>query len=725
MQNSTIPSRKVQQRNLEAALALAALGLKVFPCNPEGRKPFIKWKEGASADPAVIRDWWRKWPRALPCLPTGPVNGLSVIDLDEKEGKHGIAAWRDLGHDPDAAGLVVETTTGGRHLYFHDSTGVAPTNAGDIAPGVDSRGAGGFVIAPGAVLPDGRAYRILSGDVESVAIGFAPDFPAVVSRRKAGGGSGASLDVEAAREAVRSGEAYHHPLMQLAGAYSKAGVAYIEIVDNLNTLMHEVPEADRDSRWRDRVKAIPDQVRAAMGYREADRQAAEAYRAELPTRFGPSPEEIDAFLDGEAPHEAVPLELMRRKNGAPYLNLTNTIRVLTHHRNSILPGLRMNDMTGLVESRDGEVTDIVLSLTRSAVETCGLPLISQGNVDRAVDVVAKAYTYHPIRDYLAPLRHDGEARLDDWLVRLAGAADTPYVRAVGRKWLIAMVARVMRPGCKHDHVPVLVGPQGAGKSRLCRALAGAAYFSDTLPSITGERRDAMLHLQGKWMVELAELAPSRKSESEDLKAFLSGQDDTARAPYGKRDCKRPRQCVLVGTTNDHEFLRDATGGRRFWPVTVGKVIDVEGLEEERDQLFAEALAAFKAGEEWWMDRDFEAEHARPVQEAAYESDPWTEAIADWLDNPKGDFEEIPEPRNEVTTAAVMTEALALGAGQQTTPTQRRVSDILRRMGWTRVKTMGRMVWRRPDAGEALRDHRDHAGSQDGGMVPAVTDCLDG
>jgi predicted P-loop ATPase len=214
-----------------------------------------------------------------------------------------------------------------------------------------------------------------------------------------------------------------------------------------------------------------------------------------------------------------------------------------------------------------------------------------------------------------------------------------------------------------------------------------------LPSITGDKTDAIRHLQGKWLVELAELAPSRKSEAEDLKAFLSGAVDRVRLPYARFDESFPRQCVFVGTTNDDQFLRDATGGRRFWPVAVGQVIDVEALASERDQLFAEAVAAYDAGEPWWLDRDFEAEHARPVQEAARESDSWADDVAEWLDKPEDDFDGPGEVKTVVTLSGVMS-ALGLTSGQQTRSNQKRVADILRTLGWAKIHTRKGKRWAR-------------------------------
>jgi hypothetical protein len=381
-----------------------------------------------------------------------------------------------------------------------------------------------------------------------------------------------------------------------------------------------------------------------------------------------------------------------RERGKPVNNLNNAIVYLGRHLDSILPGLRHNLMTRRDEWCDGPLNDAALALARTGLERRGLRTVGKELVADAALTVARHLQYHPIRDQLRSLHHDGRERLDSWLVRHAGAADTPYSRAVGRKFLIQMVARVMEPGCKADHTLVLSGPQGIGKSTACRILAGAEYFSDTLPSIAGDKTDAIRHLQGKWLVELAELAPSRKSEAEDLKAFLSGAVDRVRLPYARFDESFPRQCVFVGTTNEDQFLRDATGGRRFWPVTVHQ-IDLEALASERDQLFAEAFAAYEAGEAWCLDRDFEAEHARPVQEAARESDAWADDVAEWLDKPEDDFDGPGEVKTEVTLSGVMG-ALGLTSGQQTRANQKRVADILRTLGWAKIHTRQGKRWAR-------------------------------
>lgn len=146
-------------------------------------------------------------------------------------------------------------------------------------------------------------------------------------------------------------------------------------------------------------------------------------------------------------------------------------------------------------------------------------------------------------------------------------------------------------------------------------------------------------------MELAELAPSRKADQEDLKSFLSGQVDSYRMPYARLEETVPRQCVFVGTTNEDAFLRDATGGRRFWPVTCGETIDADALAEDREQLFADAVAAFHDGEAWHLSPEMER-LAAVEQEAAREEDPWEGPIREYLDGPTKDpFE--PKARDSV------------------------------------------------------------------------------
>lgn len=236
----------------------------------------------------------------------------------------------------------------------------------------------------------------------------------------------------------------------------------------------------------------------------------------------------------------------------------------------------------------------------------------------AVDLAINDRKIHPVREYLRSLIWDGVSRAETLFIDYLGAEDCPYVRTVTRKALIGAVARVLSPGCKHDHVLVLVGPQGCRKSTTLAKLGGK-WFSDSLYTMSG--KDAYEQLQGNWIIEIAEMAATRKAEVEQIKQFVSKQEDTYRAAYARRTQTHPRQCAFFGTTNDEEFLRDPTGARRFWPVMVTNAGREQGDDLTRDtinQIWAEVVEYYDAGETWYLSNEME-DAARKVQAAHTES----------------------------------------------------------------------------------------------------------
>ncbi len=231
----------------------------------------------------------------------------------------------------------------------------------------------------------------------------------------------------------------------------------------------------------------------------------------------------------------------------------------------------------------------------------------------AVELAMLSHKRHLVREYLQGLEWDGLARADTLFIDYLGAEDSEYVRTVTRKALLGAVARIFSPGCKHDHMLVLVGPQGCRKSTTLAKL-GRAWFSDSLYTVSG--KEAYEQIQGYWIIEMGEMAATRKAELEQIKQFMSKQTDSYRAAYARRTQEHPRQCAFFGTTNDDEFLRDPTGGRRFWPVTVtdrGKEMGDSLDEPTIDQIWAEIVIRYKAGENWYLDEKIEA-IARKVQE---------------------------------------------------------------------------------------------------------------
>jgi len=218
---------------------------------------------------------------------------------------------------------------------------------------------------------------------------------------------------------------------------------------------------------------------------------------------------------------------------------------------------------------------------------------------------------------------------------------------------------------------VLEGPQGALKSSACPVLGGP-WFSDALPDVSGGK-DVSQHLRGKWLLEVSEMHAMGRTETTLLKSFITRQVEKYRPSYGRFEVEEPRQCVFIGTTNREAYLRDESGGRRFWPVKTG-IIDIDGLAEDRDQLFAEAVQLYRIGEPWWPDRTFEQQHIKQQQQARFEADDaWEDLITDFV-----------ATRTKVTIGEVAQGALFFDKSKIGTADQRRIAAILELLGWHRL-----------------------------------------
>ncbi len=291
-------------------------------------------------------------------------------------------------------------------------------------------------------------------------------------------------------------------------------------------------------------------------------------------------------------------------------------------------------------------------------------------VEQAVETVAYGNRFHPLRTWLRALVWDATPRIDDWLTYYLGAERTPYVQAIGKAWLISAVARVMQPGCKADHALILEGAQGKRKSSAIEALVGSEWFTDELAEMGS--KDAGMQLKGVWVIELAELSQLNGAEINRVKAFLSRKTDRFRPPYGERLVKSPRECVFAGTVNPSDYLKDETGNRRFWPVKCGTAIDIDALAADREQIWAETVASFDAGDPWWL-VDAEIETSAKVEQAARRDEhPWTAAISDWLD--AGMVE-------KTTTAELLERAVGKHLREFTDSDSKAVAKVMRSLGW--------------------------------------------
>lgn len=340
-----------------------------------------------------------------------------------------------------------------------------------------------------------------------------------------------------------------------------------------------------------------------------------------------------------------------------------------------------------------ETGDDDIARLQQWLQRMGIPRIGREIVGQAVEVVAHDHSFHPVRDWLSGLQWDKVNRIDRWLFVYFGAeaedeAAIEYVSAIGRMFLIAMVARVFEPGCQADYMLVLEGDQGILKSSACRVLAGE-WFSDSLPE-TIQSKDARQHLRGKWLIEISELAGVSKADTEALKAFITRREERYRPPFGRHDVIEKRQCLFIGTTNQDSYIKDQTGGRRYWPVKCLS-IDVAGLALAREQLLAEAVARFRRGDRWWPTAEDEAKFFKPQQEKRTEDDPWVPPIEMWADGTM---------LNTVTVSQIARECLGFDGNSRIGPSeQRRIVGILKALGWTPARSKKSRYYVRPKDGD--------------------------
>jgi putative DNA primase/helicase len=282
-------------------------------------------------------------------------------------------------------------------------------------------------------------------------------------------------------------------------------------------------------------------------------------------------------------------------------------------------------------------------------------------------------TLNPASDYFNALQWDGVKRLDSWLTDYVTDKTQPagYLSLVGIKFMCGLAARAMRPGIKFDTMIILEGKQYAGKSYLSRIMGtinGEEYFLDDFKDI--DNKDSLMKIQGKLVVEFPEISTMRKAEINDLKAFLSRQDDEFRPPYGRNTITAPRQCVFIGTVNpEGPYLRDITGNRRYWPVACQDKLPIEDLKEVMPLLHAEAAHLVREGEQLWLD-DEQYELCAVEQDKRMMFDLWTDQI-----------KEITDTISEISTDEILSQ-LGIVTEKRSTMVYQRIHQIMAGLGWS-------------------------------------------
>lgn len=322
----------------------------------------------------------------------------------------------------------------------------------------------------------------------------------------------------------------------------------------------------------------------------------------------------------------------------------------------------------------GELSDdLCHKLRQMVIERFGFDP-GKENVRDATHTLCLENPFHPICQYLDSLVWDGIPRVDNWLPAYLGAEPTVLNAAIGKIVLVAAVRRVREPGAKFDTIMVLESSQGGGKSTAIRILAGEDNFSDQ-EILSLDSKAQMEALEGVWFYELAELEGIGRADIGKVKAFASRAIDQSRMAYGRFKERRPRQNVLIGTTNDDKYLRDPTGNRRFWPLKVD-TIDLDGLERDRDQLWAEAALLETKGEGIVLPRELWP-LAQAEQEARMEDDPWFDELA-LLDPDRCD---LVSGNLRITSQKILTELIGLPLEHQKQFHTKRLAGLMRKLGW--------------------------------------------
>lgn len=367
-----------------------------------------------------------------------------------------------------------------------------------------------------------------------------------------------------------------------------------------------------------------------------------------------------------------------------------------------------------------------------------LPSMPRGTLEEAVRMVAHRHRFHPVREYLQGLVWDRVPRLRTWLRRACLEEDEwddkdllqRYLAAAGTYYLMGMVQRAMEPGCKFDYMLVLESPeQGRGKSSMFRLLGGE-WFADT-GLVLGDK-DSFAQLQGRWVYEMSELDALSRADVKQVKQYIASQSDYFRMSYDRRAREYPRQGVFGGTTNDDHYLVDPTGNRRFWPVRVTRRVDLLWLAENRDQLFAEALARLTAGRRYYPSPDEEEELFVPQQQLRMVENPYLAKIAAYLHpvgNPTGPNSDG-GLINQITTVDLLGKLgiglEKLGPGRHH---EKQTNAALRQLGWTEGRPPARpgektrpRVWRRPQAEPRAAENESTRPTQADQPVEGPDDC---
>jgi hypothetical protein len=680
-------------------------------CGNVGKHPRTEHGvDDATTDPAQIERWWAMHPDANIGIAMGRRSGVAALDIDPRNGgEDGLDTLVDThGRLPET--VQSRTGGGGDHYLFAYPADLPPDvtfRSGKVADvsGVDFKADGGYIVAPPSVHASGRPYA-WEASSRPGEVPMAPCPAWLVEQRTsrpAAPQGGPSGPVESS---------FLFAVFQAAGMVGKRIDATRVAVTCPWAQTHTTGAAGDTST----ILFAPSEGRTLgwlhCSHSHCEGRGVEDVLAAMPAdavaaakRAGPGRPRTQATTNAEAPpeesavHPTAPPDpnawqanLSRSRGGAVKNTYGNLALILRH---TYGPRLTYNAMrlTPLLDA--APIDDADIGRLREDLERTWDLTPSKDNTAEAVRQVAAERSFHPVKDYLTGLRWDAEQRLARVAAEVLGAEATPLTIRMLRCWFISAVARALRPGCKVDTTLVLVGPQGFYKSTFFEVL-GAPHFSDTAMDISG--KDGLLQLAFAWIYEWPELENvTSKKQASEVKAFTTSRTDTFRPPFARSVIQHPRSTVIVGTTNEEQFLNDATGSRRFHVIKVRREVDRALLAQWRDQLWAEAVTAFESGEHWWLDRheDETREDAADVHQV---EDATHSAVASWAGGPEA-LRLLASRAHGLRpgylmTSDVLEKAFKMEPGRWDRQSQMRVGAAFKRLGWrkVRVTASGARAW---------------------------------
>lgn len=533
--------------------------------------------------------------------------------------------------------VVVRTGSGGYHIYFKKPAEVAVRENHDTYPGIEFKSKGRQVVGAGSIHPDtGRTYELIAGDLSRV-----PTIPAAL------------LDFVSTSKKAKK----HEDATEKYPDRASDITAYIQYLEHAEPAIEGANGDKQTYTVACEARALhisPQKCYDLMALyfnpkcmpswseEELKDKVANAYKYAQGAPGEKTPEKDFAPVEGPKV-EVVTWDGVGANRKKTLKNAVNCF-IVGGARNPLFETLAFCEFSGRVmvqkklpwdsasERYPRQWTDGDSTHARHFIGSYPATRIdfNKDLIGQAVYAVSRRVILHPIRDYLNGLKWDGIKRLDNWLIDYCGASDTAYTREVGKNTLIQAVARSYHPGCRADHVLILEGAQGIGKSSVVRILGGE-YYADIV--IDAHNRDTVDAMRGAWFIEFSEMEVTRRAEAQALKSFITRTTDRCRLAYMQFTFDYPRSCVFIGTINPDamgEYLSDATGNRRFWPVACS-IIRMDALRADRDQLFAEAVARYKKGEAYHIEDKHVLKEAQAEQEKRQTTEPWSDMIAEYLE----------------------------------------------------------------------------------------------